>query len=103
MPERRGAPRVTVPCDLIWPAASGRHACRIGDISRTGCFVYYLSTPAPGEITEITILTIKPPLALRGRVIYATPGIGFAVEFVNNSDETIGALEQFLDRSDTEA
>jgi hypothetical protein len=88
-----------VPHDATWRGASGNGVCRIADVSRSGCFVQCLATPTAGERTEITLLAQEQPVVtLRARVIYSVRGIGFAVEFADNPEPALAALERHLDQ-----
>jgi hypothetical protein len=80
--ERRQHARVTGPFEGHWHGGSGATEVRISDISLGGCFVETLVQPTPGEDTEVTIcFTPAESMTIAGQVVYAEPGLGFAVKF----------------------
>jgi hypothetical protein len=97
--ERRRHPRAAQPLDGSWQGSSGAGRCRIADVSLSGCFVHGLATPAPGDVTFVTIAHGGTPLTLRGRVVYVERTIGFAVQFQEmtpDDEATLGALLEEL-------
>ncbi len=46
-----------------------------------------LANPSPGESTTITVTSVSHRLSFPGTVVYAEPGMGFAVRFRNVPDE----------------
>jgi hypothetical protein len=94
--ERRRHPRVAQPLDGSWQGSSGAGRCRIADVSLSGCFVHSLSTPAPGDVTFVTIAHGGTSLTLQGRVVYVERTIGFAVQFQDMTAEDEAALGALL-------
>jgi hypothetical protein len=88
---------VAYPIDGSWQGASGRSACRIGDLSLGGCFIYALAVPAAGERTEITMRIGDEDLRFSGFVVHVDPTMGFAVEFRELTQEQRNQIQQILD------
>ena len=95
--ERRQHTRLAYPLEGSWHGASGATRCRISDISVTGCFIESLAAPAVGENTTITVdFGPDDTYAIKGRVAYLEPGMGFGVEFVEADPATTAALGQAI-------
>jgi PilZ domain len=95
--ERRRYPRVAYPIEGSWHGASGGSACRIGDLSLGGCFVYARAAPNPGEQTLISMGIGDEELRFPGRVVHVDPAMGFAVEFRALSPEEQTQIQEILD------
>jgi len=95
---RRKAQRVTGPFD----------GCRLGlidtplliyDLSEGGCFVNSLyDTPVGQKISLKLTLPYEGVVTLHAETVYGRPGFGFAVRFVDVSDETRACLRSSLDK-----
>lgn len=97
MDERRQHSRLSMPIEGSWHGASGASVCRIADVSVGGCFVQSLATPAPGEITDVTLqLGASEPLVVHGKVVYVERGMGFAVAFQDVSPSTAEHLRRVI-------
>jgi PilZ domain len=71
---------------------------RIFDLSRGGCFVNAMHEQTPGVSFVMKIdLPYVGPITVKAVTLYARAG-GFAVQFLEMSDETVGRLEQALDQ-----
>ena len=97
MVERRRYTRVRGPFEGHWRGGSGATECRIADVGLGGCFVETLAQPTKGEATEVTILFAPAQsMTFAGRVAYAEPGLGFAVEFDALSPDDLARLKTYL-------
>jgi hypothetical protein len=82
-------------------------ACRIGaletplrifDLSRGGCFVNAMHEQTPGvSFTMRLELPYVGAITLKAVTLYARAG-GFAVQFVEMNEETVGPLDRALDQ-----
>lgn len=98
MDSRRATHRVTGPFD----------GCRLGlietplliyDLSEGGCFVNSLyDTPVGQRLSLKLTLPYEGVVTLKAETVYARPGFGFAVRFVDLSDETLACLRSALDK-----
>jgi PilZ domain len=96
--ERRQHPRIQQPFEGSWSGASGATSCRIGDLSRGGCFVQSLATPNVGEPTVVTInFGDDHSMSFKGTVIYIEQAMGFAVKFNALADRDRETLNQFME------
>jgi hypothetical protein len=95
--ERRNNRRVAQPLEGSWWGSSGATRCRIGDISESGCFVQSLMNPSPGERTKITVSVGQDSVTLDASVVYAEPGMGFAVRFDNLTPEDRASLSRLVE------
>lgn len=71
---------------------------RIFDLSRGGCFVNAMHEQKPGirftmkiELPHVGEITVKAV------TLYRRPGFGYAMQFVDMSDETASRLEEALE------
>jgi hypothetical protein len=91
--------------DCTWASQWGPHKARVSNLSPTGCYIdSRFLVPAIGEtIEDITVdPSDAPPLALRGVVIDATRGIGFAVRFGELDADTRDRLRSLVRRGQPE-
>ena len=95
--ERRRHPRVTYPIEGTWQGGSGGAGCRIGDLSRSGCFIYTRALPKAGEHAEISMMIGEEQLRFPGTVVHIDPQMGFAVEFRQLTPEQQNQIQQILD------
>ena len=71
---------------------------RVFDLSKGGCFINAMHEQTPGvSFTMRLDLPYVGPITLKAVTLYARAG-GFAVQFVNASDETIDRLELAIDQ-----
>jgi hypothetical protein len=95
---RRENHRVTGPFD----------GCRVGvldtplliyDLSEGGCFVNsFFDTPVGQRMVLRISLPYEGIVTLDAETVYVRPGFGFAVRFVDMSDETSACLGSALDK-----
>jgi hypothetical protein len=95
--DQRRHQRLNRPFDGTWRGASGGAPCRVTDLSIGGCYVQSIALPMKNEETEVSIVIGQETLSLVGRVVYAEPHMGFAVEFHSLSDEQAKALQSAID------
>jgi PilZ domain len=101
-PEDRGKPednrrrrqRLVRYFDCTWSSQWGEERARISNISPTGCYIESrFSVPAKGTVlTDLTFTLSTQPLTIQGTVIDATPGVGFAVRFIQPDSHTLDSL-----------
>jgi hypothetical protein len=73
-----------------WRTATGGGACRIADLSLSGCFISCLTPPDAGERAAIIIESdSETSQSVEGAVVSSEWGLGFSVRF-----ERMTALEQ---------
>ena len=88
--ERRTSPRVQVPIDVVWHAASGQtvsRVTRIEDLSVSGCFLGSIAEVSPGERVrlEINLPPKHEHLSIDAEVVYCQPNIGLCVSSVSSA------------------
>jgi len=72
---------------------------RIFDLSRGGCFVTAMHEQKPGVTFTMKIeLPYVGQITLKAVTLYRRPGFGFAMQFVDMSEETASRLEEALDQ-----
>ena len=97
--ERRRAERVRVNLDVLFTDPLGQQKGTISDISVTGCFILSSSRATPRQPITINIqLPGDRTLTLAGEVVYNTPEIGFAMQFVDLTDKALGFIEKLVKR-----
>jgi hypothetical protein len=96
--ERRQRQRVERYFDCTFLSAWGDEKARISSLSPTGCYIDSRSTvPPSGTILEdITVTLATGHLTLQGRVLTATRGVGFAVEFTGLDPDTQNRLSDLV-------
>ena len=95
---RRGHHRVTGPFD----------GCRVGlldtpiliyDLSEGGCFVNSMyDTPIGQRLVLRITLPYEGIITVNAETVYVRSGFGFAVRFIDLSDETYACLQSALDK-----
>ncbi len=95
--ERRIAERVRVNLEAYWESLRLQREGTISDISMSGCFMLTSSDVAPKETVKIEIkLRDQRRIDLRGEVVYQIPEMGFAIRFIEFTEEEKLALEQLI-------
>jgi PilZ domain len=81
--DRRQRRRITQYFDCTWLSAWGEERCRISSLSPTGCYIdSRFTVPAEGtQVQDINVTLPTGQITLQGTVVYAMPGVGFAVRF----------------------
>jgi PilZ domain len=96
--EHRRHPRIARPLEASWLAASGEITSRVSDISLGGCFFQSLVMPSAGDHTMISVrFTEAESMSFQSEVVYAERGIGFAVRFIDLSDEDRTRLQRIIE------
>jgi hypothetical protein len=98
LPEQRRSDRVRLPLELRWESLSGRHAARLYDLSRTGCYV-----EAPGQVQtgEPVRIEVQSPtgrwLQFMGEVVHAQTHMGFALRFLDLSESQACVVDELVE------
>ena len=90
--ERRRHVRRLRPLDCVWQGVPAR----MSDLSWGGCYVDTREVPHPGSGAEITVILEERPIVLRGTVVHADRGMGFALSFGALSDPARDFLRSAL-------
>ncbi|HQZ37487.1 MAG TPA: PilZ domain-containing protein [Vicinamibacterales bacterium] len=94
--DRRESDRVSGPFDA-WRLSVLETPVRIYDISLGGCFVNAMHEQVQGIVVTLRIqMPGEGWLELKAETIYRRPGFGFAVRFVDMTDELNRRLERAL-------
>lgn len=92
--ERRKFHRVPTLIDVVWEGGMGTYEARTGDISTGGCFIDTIGQAKVGETINFRLrLPSGEWIALRGKVTYEYPNMGFGVRFTDISDADQKRLE----------
>jgi len=95
--DRRGSERVPGPFDA-WRIGFLETPIRIYDISLGGCFVHAMHEQDPGVVVMLKIhLPDHEWVELKAETLYRRPGFGFAVRFIDVSNETRRRLARALE------
>jgi PilZ domain len=95
--DRRSSDRVPGPFDA-WRVGVLETPVRIYDVSLGGCFVHAMHEQERGVVV---MLKIQMPeegwLELKAETLYRRPGFGFAVKFIDMSEDTRARLARALE------
>jgi hypothetical protein len=95
--ERRVAERFRVNLEAHWESLTVQREGTISDISMSGCFMLTSGDVSPEETVSIEIkLHNQSKIDLRGEVVYLIPEMGFAVRFIEFTEDEKLALEQLI-------
>ena len=95
--ERRVAERFRVNLEAQWESLRLQREGTISDISMSGCFMLTSADVAPKETVKVEIkLRDQIKVDLRGEVVYLIPEMGFAIRFIEFTEEEKRALEQLI-------
>ena len=95
--DRRASERVPGPFDA-WRIGFLETPVRIYDISLGGCFVHAMHEQDPGVVVMLKIqLPQDEWIDVKAETLYRRPGFGFAVKFIDMSNETRARLARGLD------
>jgi hypothetical protein len=89
--ERRKTQRTPFVEDCSW-----QRAARVTDLSTRGCYVDSYRVPPLGEAVEFTVNIWGQEVPLRGVVVHATAGIGFAIEFTALDESALNRIASFV-------
>jgi hypothetical protein len=96
--DRRQHDRVSGPFDGFRVGAL-ETPLRIFDLSRGGCFVNAMHEQKPGvKFTMKIDLPYVGQITVKAVTLYRRPGFGFAMQFVDMSEETASRLEEALEQ-----
>lgn len=93
-PYRARRHRIAHYFDCTWSSQWGLERARVSSLSPTGCYIETrISVPAEGvEISDLLVSLPTGPVSLRGTVVSAEPGIGFAMRFTQLDAPTLDSL-----------
>ena len=89
--ERRKTLRAPFVEDCSW-----LRSARVTDLSTRGCYVDSYRVPPLGETVEFTVNICGQEVLLRGVVVHATAGIGFAIEFRGLDEAAANLVASFV-------
>jgi hypothetical protein len=96
--DRRQHDRIPGPFDAFRVGAL-ETPLRIFDLSRGGCFVNAMHEQKPGvKFTMKIELPYVGQITVKAVTLYRRPGFGFAMQFVDMSDEAASRLEDALEQ-----
>ncbi len=91
--ERRVAERVRVNLEAQWESVQLQHVGTVSDISMSGCFLLTSGDVLPNEPVKLEIkLRDESRIDLRGEVVYQIPEMGFAIRFIEFTEEDLVTL-----------
>jgi hypothetical protein len=84
--------------DCTWQSQWGEERARVSSLSANGCYIESrFSVPADGVvIRELNVALPTGALNLRGTVLGAMPGVGFAVRFSDLDTKTHDRLKMLV-------
>jgi hypothetical protein len=84
--------------DCTWQSKWGEERARVSSLSANGCYIESrFSVPADGVvIRELNVALPTGALNLRGTVLGAMPGVGFAVRFSDLDTKTHDRLKMLV-------
>jgi PilZ domain-containing protein len=84
--------------DCSWQSQWGEERARVSSLSANGCYIESrFSVPADGVvIRELSLALPTGALSLRGTVLEAMPGVGFAVRFSDLDTQTRDRLKMLV-------
>jgi hypothetical protein len=91
---RRQRQRVERYFECDWITAWGEEKTRVSSISPTGCYIdSRLTVPPEGTLLHgISVALPDGQITVDGMVLQATPGVGFAVRFIQVDDDARARL-----------
>jgi hypothetical protein len=97
--ERRVFPRYPFVADTeIVELKSGvKISARTSEISLGGCYIETLNPLLAGTAIRLLLRTAKGTFESEARIVYAHPGIGMGVAFLNTRDEQRKILEGWIE------
>lgn len=96
--ERRSVPRypLIATVEVVETASETRLSGRISEISRKGCYVDVLNTLPTGTAVRLWISRDEGTFETPGKIIYAQPGMGMGVLFLDTPAPQVQILETWL-------
>lgn len=96
--ERRSVPRYSLiaTVKVLEPASDMQLSGRISEISRKGCYIDVLNTLPPGTPVRLWISRDEGTFETPGKIIYAHPGMGMGVLFLDTPAPQLETLDKWL-------
>ena len=96
--ERRAVARFALiaTVEMTEPSTDTRFSGRVSELSRNGCYVDVLNALPEGTLLQIRISRDRGTFATKGKIIYAHPGMGMGVTFLDTSPEQLKILDSWL-------
>ncbi len=96
--ERRSVPRYSLIATVeVVEATSDMHLTgRVSEISRKGCYIDILNTLPPGTPIRLWISRDEGTFETPGKIIYAHPGMGMGVGFIDTPAAQLQILDVWL-------
>lgn len=80
--------------DCAW-----QRSARVTDLSIHGCYIDSRRVPRLGETVEFTVRLLGDPVPLRGTVVHAMLGVGFAIAFDDLGESSRDRIASFVLRA----
>jgi hypothetical protein len=96
--DRRQRQRIARYFECSWLSPWGEEQSRVSSLSPTGCYIENRSSVPPegAAVPELIVALPSGTINLRGTVVEATPGIGFAVRFTALDADTRDRLSALV-------
>jgi PilZ domain len=97
-PKRRAVPRYDfiATAELRDPVNEIQLSGRVTEISRKGCYVDILNTLPVGTALSLEVSHDQGRFVAKGTIIYAHPGLGMGVAFLDPTEEQLMLLDSWL-------
>lgn len=97
--ERRVENRIRLTVDVEWDSNDGRHPGTLSDLSSRGCFVLAAGFFTEGEAVRVHLpITEGEDFEVVGEIVNQYPDLGFALRFMNLTDDQRQSLNDFAKR-----
>ncbi|MGH9736538.1 MAG: PilZ domain-containing protein [Candidatus Acidiferrales bacterium] len=96
--ERRSVPRYSLIAvvEVVESTSDTHLSGRVSEISRKGCYIDVLNALPPGTAVRLWISRDEGTFETPGKIIYAHPGMGMGVGFVDTLDVQMQVLDAWL-------
>lgn len=96
--ERRSVPRYSLIAvvEVVESTSDTHLSGRVSEISRRGCYIDVLNALPPGTAVRLWISRDEGTFETPGKIIYAHPGMGMGVGFVDTPDVQMQVLDAWL-------
>jgi hypothetical protein len=97
-PQQRAVPRYDfiATVEIVDYTSGARMSGRISEISRKGCYVDILNTLPVGTPVQVRASRDQGAFSSPGKIIYAQPGMGMGVAFINPPEDQLKILDSWL-------
>lgn len=96
--ERRDDKRVRLPLEMRWDGKASGHTARVYDISLSGCYIESIAHVTMGERIGFEVqLPTGSWLPLHGEVVHYQPDMGFALRFLDLSEQDRNTLAWLIE------